>query len=473
MNPLKSIMKPALRLLPWLGLAALTGCSMDDDLGDCTSGTSALQVTVSARQEGDLNARATEEGQDGEFMHDLCVLFVQGNVVKLKLQPDLSSDPSAQKGNLQAWTSGEQNGLEAGKYTVYAFANISDHYGKWIEGVTLSGDALPESIVIEDPAGNLDFKNGKFIPMSAKKEITITAATRSVSIGLDRLVSKVRMRIGTTSQDPVTVKNVTFSGYADKVSLIQDVELSNVSRDMTKEVISQPFTLSNGTTRKFEDFYVNETQEGAPFTISVTTDEHEGVTYLATTERTELPRNNIYPVELNLNEGELNVSIEVYLLAIGVSVEDCKMELINGVQGTYRLRIPYGGLFHLTLANTDGITYDPTGCHWENDPGNTLLALRQDLVEGSSEDLPESQGSIPGTTVWGYNSAKESQIGNEYPVYLTARWSDSRRTYNRRYTILIAPEEWDNFEYSILNTNSRESRSLYLNKEYLNMFIKK
>ena len=466
-------MKPALRLLPWLGLAALTGCSMDDDLGDCTSGTSALQVTVSAQQEGDLNARATEGGQDGEFMHDLCVLFVQDNVVKLKLQPDLSSDASAQKGNLQAWTSGEQNGLEAGTYTVYAFANISDHYGKWIEGVTLSGDALPESIVIEDPAGNLDFKNGKFIPMSAKEEeVTITAATRSVSIGLDRLVSKVRMRIGTTSQDPVTVKNVTFSGYADKVSLIQDVELSNVSRDMTKEVISQPFTLSNGTTRKFEDFYVNETQEGAPFTISVTTDEHEGVTYLATTERTKLPRNNIYPVELNLKEGELNVSIEVYLLAIGVSVEDCKMELINGEQGTYRLRIPYGGLFHLSLANTTDITYDATGCYWENDPNNTLLSLRQENAGNNPGEEPQSP--VTGTSVWGNNSAEPTQIGNKYPIYLTARWREGEKTFNRKYTILIAPEEWENFEYSILlNTNSRESRSLYLNKEYLNMFIRK
>lgn len=471
MNPLKHIMKPALRLLPWLGLAALTGCSWEEDPATCLPETTSLQVTVSARQEGDLNSRADENAKPGEFMNDLCVLFVQNNVVKLKLQPDLSNDASATAGNLENWTSGEQF-LEAGTYTVYAFANISDHYGKWSEGGTLSGDALPENIVIEDPAGNLNSGTRKYIPMAAKEEVKITAATRAVSIGLDRLVAKVRMTVSTTSQDPVTVKNVTFSGYADKVSLIPGASISTLLRDKKYEYTEQ-FEISASQDKDIPEFYVNETREGDPFTISVTTTENQGVTYLATTERTELPRNNIYPVELNLNEGELNVSIEVYLLAIGVSVEDCKMELINGVQGTYRLRIPYGGLFHLTLANTDGITYDPTGCHWENDPGNTLLALRQDLVEGSSEDLPESQGSIPGTTVWGYNSAKESQIGNEYPVYLTARWSDSRRTYNRRYTILIAPEEWDNFEYSILNTNSRESRSLYLNKEYLNMFIKK
>ena len=469
MNPLKSIMKPALRLLPWLGLAALTGCSMDDDLGDCTSGTSALQVTVSARQEGDLNARATEGGQDGEFMHDLCVLFVQDNVVKLKLQPDLSGDDSAQKGNLQAWTSGEQNGLEAGTYTVYAFANISDHYDNWSEGGTLSGDALPESIVIEDPAGKLDFKNGKFIPMSAKEEITITAATRSVSIGLDRLVSKVRMRIGTTSQDPVTVKNVTFSGYADKVSLIKDASPSSVNRNRSY-AYSNDVQIFHGNPEVIPEFYVNETLPGNPFSISVTTTENQGVTYLATTKLDNLPRNSIYPLTLNLNDSELSITAEVYLLAIGASVEDCEVEPVEGTQGTYRLRIPYGGLFHLKLNNTTDITYDATGCSWQNDPANTLVALKQEYEGEQPGELPEDQGTVTGTSVWGYNSAAE--IAGEYPIYLTAKWTDGTNNFTRKYTILIVPEDMFNFDYTIFNTNNlSEYRSLYLNKEYINIPI--
>lgn len=452
-------MKPALRLLPWLGLAALTGCSMDDDLGDCTSGTSALQVTVSARQEGDLNARATEGGQAGEFMHDLCVLFVQDNVVKLKLQPDLSSDASAQKGNLQAWTSGEQNGLEAGKYTVYAFANISDHYDKWIEGVTLSGDALPESIVIEDPAGNLDFENGKFIPMSAKEEITITAATRSVSIGLDRLVSKVRMRIGTTSQDPVTVKNVTFSGYADKVSLIPNASLANASRDLGHPDNTE-FTIDKDSYHDIQDFYVNETQKGEPFSISVTTDEHEGVTYLATTGRTDLPRNSIYPLELTLNESELNITADIYQPPIGVGIEDAKVELIEGTQDTYRLKIPAGGLFKMKLNNQNGITYDEDGCKWEDPTSNDLLSLA--TVSGS--DAPPEQ-IVTGTTVWGYSSADENHLG-EYPIYLTAKWTSNGLTYTRQYTIIIQTlSMWDFIPV--------ETSFHYLNKEYLNMFIRR
>ena len=457
-------MKPALRLLPWLGLAALTGCSMDDDLGDCTSGTSALQVTVSARQEGDLNARATEGGQDGEFMHDLCVLFVQNNTVKLKLQPDLSGDASAREGNLQAWTSGEQNGLEAGIYTVYAFANIRDHYGKWSEGGTLSGDALPENIVIEDPAGNLDFENGKFIPMAAKETVEITAATRSVSIGLDRLVAKVRMTVSTTSQENVTVKNVTFSGYADQVSLIKDVSLSSVNCDQSYSY-DTGFQISNGNPENIPEFYVNETPQGAPFTISVTTTENQGVTYLATTKLDNLPRNSIYPLTLNLNDSELSITASVYLPPIGMALEDCEVEPVDGQKDTYRLRIPAGGYFHMQLENTADITYDENACSWQNDPANSnWISILKEYQQG----LPPDEGTVEGTSVWGHSSSDETY--DEYPIYLTAKWTAGENIFTRKYTILISTETWDNFP--LPNTNSlSEYRSLYLNKEYINIPI--
>lgn len=464
MNPLKSIMKPALRLLPWLGLAALTGCSMDDDLGDCMSGTSALQVTVSARQEGDLNARATEGGQDGEFMHDLCVLFVQNNVVKLKLQPDLSNDASATAGNLENWTSGEQF-LEAGTYTVYAFANtnIDYPYQNWVEDAPMPN--APEEIVLTDPAGELNSHMRQYIPMAAKETVEITAATRSVSIGLDRLVAKVRMTVSTTSQESVTVKNVTFSGYADKVSLIPGESISTLLRDKKYEY-TEEFLISASQDMGIPDFYVNETRTGAPFTISVTTTENQGVTYLATTERTELPRNNIYPLTLNLNQSELAITAEVYLVAIGAAVEDCKVEPVGGQQDTYRLRIPAGGLFKMQLNSGNGITYDAGGCSWENDPANKYIAL---TTSGNTEagGVP----SVTGTTVWGYSSA--SNIYDEYPIYLTAKWTDGTNNFTRKYTILIATEDMFNFDYVETNTNANMASPLYLNKEYLNMFIKK
>ena len=465
-------MKSALYLLPWLGLTALTGCSWEEDPATCLPETTSLQVTVSAQQEGDLNSRAdenqTEGGKDGEFMHDLCVLFVQNNVVKLKLQPDLSNT-SASTGDLEEWTSEEQS-LEAGTYTVYAFANVNPYYAysNWNENTVLS--KVPEEIVLNDPAGDLNSGTRKYIPMAAKEEVKITAATRSVSIGLDRLVAKVRMTVSTTSQDPVTVKNVTFSGYADKVSLIPGASISStLLRDKMYEY-TEEFQVSASQDMDIPDFYVNETQEGDPFTISVTTDENQGVTYLATTKLDNLPRNSIYPLTLKLNDSELSITAEVYLLAIGASVEDCEVEPVEGTQGTYRLRIPYGGLFHLQLNNTTDITYDATGCSWQNDPANTLVALKQEYEGEQPGELPEDQGTVTGTSVWGYNSAAE--IAGEYPIYLTAKWTDDTNNFTRKYTILIVPENMRNFDYTIFNTNNlSEYRSLYLNKEYINIPI--
>ena len=465
MNPLKHIMKSALYLLPWLGLTALTGCSWEEDPATCLPETTSLQVTVSARQEGDLNSRADENAKEGEFMYDLCVLFVQNNTIKLKLQPDLSNDASATAGNLENWTSGEQF-LEAGTYTVYAFANLGEnYYSKWDIGTTLSGDALPENIVLNDPAGELNSGTRQFIPMAAKETVEITAATRSVSIGLDRLVAKVRMTVSTTSQDPVTVKNVTFSGYADKVSLIKDARLSSVNRDRSY-AYTHDVQISHGNPEVIPEFYVNETRPEDPFSISVTTDENQGVTYLATTERTELPRNSIYPLTLNLNQSELNITAEVYLVPIGAAVEDCKVEPVKGQQDTYRLRIPAGGLFKMQLNSGNGITYDAGGCSWENDPANKYIAL---TTSGNTEagGVP----SVTGTTVWGYSSA--SNIYDEYPIYLTAKWTDGTNNFTRKYTILIATEDMFNFDYVETNTNANMASPLYLNKEYLNMFIKK
>lgn len=463
MNPLKHIMKPALYLLPWLGLTALTGCSWEEDPATCLPETTSLQVTVSARQEGDLNSRAdenqTEGGEDGEFMHDLCVLFVQDNVVKLKLQPNLSSDASAQEGNLRAWTSGEQNGLEAGTYTVYAFANIIGHYVKWSEGSTLSGDILPENIVIEDPAGNLDFENGKFIPMSAKEEITVTAATRSVSIGLDRLVSKVRMTVSTTSQDPVTVKNVTFSGYADQVSLIKDADMTPPDRDLSYSYETENLTINNSKSKNIPDFYVNETRTGAPFSISVTTTENQGVTYLATTKLNNLPRNSIYPLTLNLNDFGIEITPKAWLKATGV---------LYGVhytpvsKDTYRIEMATGSYFSLTPQSVmaeDG-TPISNNVSWS-------WTIPSDLPTGY---VATSNGNV----AEGHFPSGGEKYYDDFSLQLNAQWTYNGVNYNRAYTFIIDvchDEVWAMSHRTQNNANSRATdNSNWLIPEFLNMY---
>ena len=430
MNPLKSIMKPALRLLPWLGLAALTGCSWEEDPATCLPETTSLQVTVSARQEGDLNSRADENAKPGEFMNDLCVLFVQNNVVKLKLQPDLSNDASATAGNLENWTSGEQF-LEAGTYTVYAFANLSEnYYSKWGIGTILSGDALPENIVLNDPAGELNSGTRQYIPMAAKETVEITAATRSVSIGLDRLVAKVRMTVSTTSQESVTVKNVTFSGYADKVSLIKDASLSSVNRDQSYSY-DTGFLISNGNPEDIPEFYVNETRPRAPFSISVTTDENQGVTYLATTTRTDLPRNSIYPLTLNLNDSELELTPVAYLQVTGVPAYDVEYD-VDEANGVYTFGITNGS--YLTIEPTIRGAKETPQFTWDVSPNNPAGIGFLDKEEAESVGLPQLAESGLLCNI----SAGYEYDNKRYMLTLHAVWTgNDDHEYNRTYNIIV------------------------------------
>ena len=458
MNPLKHIMKSALYLLPWLGLTALTGCSWEEDPATCLPETTSLQVTVSARQEGDLNSRADENAKEGEFMHDLCVLFVQNNTVKLKLQPDLSNDASATAGNLENWTSGEQF-LEAGTYTVYAFANIRDYYVKWSKGGTLLGDALPENIVIEDPAGNLDFKKGKFIPMSAKEEITITAATRSVSIGLDRLVSKVRMTVSTTSQDPVTVKNVTFSGYADKVSPIEDPSISSTPLRDKKYEYTEEFQISVSQDKDIPEFYVNETCQGEdPFSISVTTTENQGVTYLATTKLENLPRNSIYPLTLNLNNFGIEITPTAWLKVTGVPYD---VSYTPVSENTYRIEMATGSYFSLTPQSVmaeDGTSISNVSWSW---------TIPSDLPTGY---MATSNGNV----AEGHFPSGGEKYYDDFSLQLNAQWTYNGVNYNRAYTFIIDvchDEVWAMSHRTQNNANSRATDSSnWLIPEFLNMY---
>lgn len=459
MNPLKHIMKSALYLLPWLGLTALTGCSWEEDPATCLPETTSLQVTVSARQEGDLNSRAdenqTEGGKDGEFMNDLCVLFVQNNTVKLKLQPDLSNDASATAGNLENWTSGEQF-LEAGTYTVYAFANtnIDYAYQNWVEDAAML--KAPEDIVLTDPAGDLNSGTRKYIPMAAKDTVEITAATRSVSIGLDRLVAKVRMTVSTTSQDPVTVKNVTFSGYADKVSLIPGESISSTLLRDKKYEYTEEFLISASQDMGIPDFYVNETREGDPFTISVTTTENQGVTYLATTKLDNLPRNSIYPLTLNLNDFGIEITPTAWLKVNGVPYD---VHYTPVSEDTYRIEMATGSYFSLTPQSVmaeDGTPISNVSWSW------TIPAdLPTGYVVASNDNVAE--GHFP-----------SGKYYDDFSLQLNAQWTYNSVNYNRAYTFIIDvchDEVWAMSRRTQNNANSRATdNSNWLIPEFLNMY---
>ena len=472
MNKMKQhIYKAMLWLLPWLCAVPLASCSFDDDIDQGGDGTATLQLSITAREEGDLNTRADEVGTNGEYMHNLCVLIVGGNnVVTKKLLPntddEFAGNTAAQQGNLKSWVS-DPFTLPEGTYTVYAFANIDTYYDNLWGSLTglQSGASLTtlnvdiDNIVLEDPAAKLNFAERKFIPMSAKQTVVVTAATKSISIGLDRLVSKIRMSISGKANTKVTA--LSFGGYADKITLFSDKTLEGATYTTTKNItVPGDGTLkADGTgttgTLVIPDFYVNSSPADHKFNVSVTTDEMNGITYEATTARGELPRNSIFPLTLQLNDYGLDLAAQCWVSPIGSLPVEVQ---ITGFDNTYQIVVPEGCQFEFTVngvKNSGGTTtVTNPECNWN-------------IPEGVDGIIFESQTTNV-KTIKGHVTAS---AGKTFDLSLLVTWKDNGATYNRTYTVKVLTDDITNFPFN-RKTRTPEFGLDYLRHEMLNMFIK-
>lgn len=477
MNKMKQhIYKAMLWLLPWLCAVPLASCSFDDDIDTGDDGTATLQLSITAREEGDLNTRADEEvGTNGEYMHNLCVLIVDGkNVVTKKLLPntddEFAGNTAAQQGNLKSWVS-DPFTLPEGTYTVYAFANIDTYYDNLWGSLTglQSGASLTtlnvdiDNIVLEDPAAKLNFAERKFIPMSAKQTVVVTAATKSISIGLDRLVSKIRMSIAGKPNTKVTT--LSFGGYADKITLFSDKALEGEAYTTTKTItVPGDGTLKadvSGTTGKLAipDFYVNSSPDGHPFTVNIKTVETTGIIHDATavTQRNVLPRNSIFPLTLQLNDYGLDLEAQCWVSPIG----SLPVEVTVGfTPDTYEITVPEGCQFAFTVKGIN--------INGENTSYITNLTGTWNMPDGVSGIAFD--GATTGvTTVKGHVTAS---VGKTVNLSLLVTWQDNGATYNRTYTVKLTTADLTNYPLYSKQTRTPEFGLDYLRHEMLNMFIK-
>lgn len=475
MNKIKQhIYKAMFWLLPWLCAVPLASCSFDDDIDTGGDGTATLQLSITAREEGDLNTRADEEvGTNGEYMHNLCVLIVDGNkVVAKKLLPnnddEFAGNTAAQQGNLKSWVS-DPFTLPVGTYTVYAFANIDTYYDNLWGSLTGLGnganlrdlDVNIENIVLDDPAAKINFADGKFIPMSAKQQVVVTATTKSISIGLDRLVSKIRMSI--TGKAGAKVTALSFGGYADKITLFSDKALEGEAYTTTKTItvpgdgILKADVSGETGTLAIPDFYVNSSPAGHPFNVSVTTDEMSGVTYEATTARGELPRNSIFPLTLQLNDYGLDLAAQCWVSPIG----SLPVKVTVGfTQDTYEITVPEGCQFAFTV---NGVKVNET--NKDNINGLSCTWNMPDGVSGIAFD-----GETTGvTTVKGHVTAS---VGKTVDLSLLVTWKYNGATYNRTYIVKLTTADLTNYPLYSKQTRTSEFGLDYLRHEMLNMFIK-
>lgn len=473
MNKIKQhIYKAMSWLLPWLCAVPLASCSFDDDIVESCEGPATMQLSITAREEGDLNTRVDdyEIGQDHEYMHNLLVFFIQNNKVVKKFLPILDDNTAARQGNLRVWTS-EKFTLDPGTYTVYAFANIDTYYdGQWgsLTGLgTDEGKSLAElgvnidNIVLDDPAAKLNFADDKFIPMSAKEEVTVTSDTRNISIGLDRLVSKIRMSI--TGNPGTKITALSFGGYADKIGLFSDTQVDGINYDREYSVVGgegSQVQLTNDGTYQFADFYVNSSPANSGYKVTLNTDEKNGTTYTATTTRKVLPRNSIFPIVLNLTGYEVSLDLCCWVSPIGnVPVE---VEL-SPDPDYYTCTIPEGCQFEFTV----GVTPASSGTPAVTDLKGAWTFDKESITGLVFDDYTEGE-----TTVKGHVTASARETFN---LTFDVTWTpEGGNPTKRGYNVEITTGDIADFPFkpSQINTRASEFTLDYLGPEMLNMFIK-
>lgn len=473
MNKIKQhIYKAMSWLLPWLCAVPLASCSFDDDIVESCEGPATMQLSITAREEGDLNTRVNdyEIGQDHEYMHNLLVLFIQDGKVVKKFSPDLKYNEAAQEGNLRVWTS-EEFTLDPGTYTVYAFANIDTYYdGLWGSLTGLGdGESLTEkginidNIVLEDnPASKLDFSN-YFIPMSAKEKVTVTSDTRNISIGLDRLVSKIRMSI--TGNPGTKITALSFGGYADKIGLFSDTQVDDINYDREYSVVGgegSQVQLTNDGTYQFADFYVNSSPANSGYKVTLNTDEKNGTTYTATTTRKVLPRNSIFPIVLNLTGYEVSLDLHCWVSPIGNVPVPVEVEL-SPDPDYYTCTIPEGCQFEFTVGVTPASSGTPAVTDlkgaWTFDETKITGLVFDDYTEGK-------------TTAKGHVTAS---AGKTFNLTFDVTWTPKGgNPTTRRYNVEITTGDIADFPFkqSQINTRASEFTLDYLGPEMLNMFKK-
>lgn len=485
----RHLLRTALAALPLACVTMLSSCSLDDD-AECPApnAPATLRISVSAGEPGDLNGtRAGDDvnADEHEFMHTLRLYIVNnddGGVRRtaLNLSPSLDNNTLAQTGDLTNWTS-DSFTLTPGDYTVYAFANVDGYDGefgtengqravtpmamtKFLDGCFAIDQQVRDGDLAEyrlyNPASEINFGQGRYIPMSAVQTVHVTSNTHTISIGLDRLVSKVQLAVP-SAEYVSTNSTVQFSGYSQNVPLLGadngGYGEAQLYGERTAETAAMPFNQPG----EVVSFYVNETNTGDPFTVTFNTGKSGNgdiSTYVAKTLRSDIPRNSIYPLSLTFPEFAPQFTWKSWEAGIGsVPVE------VVAKEENYIVKIASGNTFEFSVTGVQGGTF--TEAKW-------------DFGEDVSTKITDIQNN--GATLGGAISAGVG-VGEQIPLTVTVDWtgrytdpstgSSTDRNFTRTYNVTIETIDiWDT-EYKSYTRGSW--RTYRLTPEVLNMFIKR
>lgn len=323
-------------------LTSFAACSPDSDASDpgsTTNKTYTLHFNLSPVSGSSASSRAGtytagspntwDDGSKDENMKSWTVVFVKsdGTVAKVVKQP--SVEEGKDKEDVVTVT-----GLEAGTYSVYSFANISDaDLGKITEGSSPNFDSKTFAVNGND----MDItKNG--IPMSNKQTVTIRPDGQPdvKQLYVVRMLSKITLKFRNMTGGDITVKTVSISDItsnpatgtnimllpktsASSTNVAQTPNLvDNAKRDDFTHAIKSGLTVAKNTSDYDTDnsrsvsFYVNESHAGNAYPYFVVTLETNvgSQRYFMYTDWNQIARNDHHVLKLALSDYKLRLKVE-------------------------------------------------------------------------------------------------------------------------------------------------------------------
>lgn len=412
-------------------LTVFAACSPDSDASDpgsITNKTYTLHFNLSPVSGSSASSRAEtytagspntwEDGSKEENMKSWTVVFVKsdGTVAKVVKQPSVEEDKD--KKDVVTVT-----GLEAGTYSVYSFANISDaELGTITEG-SRSPDFDSKSFAVN--GNDMDITtNG--IPMSNKQTVTIGSDGQPdvEDLYVVRMLSKITLKFRNMTGEDIIVKNVSISDITsnpaagtENIKLLpaKDVVSSayvaqtpnlveNAASAEFKHTITSGLTVAKNTTDYDTDnsrsvsFYVNESQAGNAYPYFVVTLETNvgSQRYFMYTDWNQIARNDHHVLKLALSDYKLRLKVEDFgSIGSAPSLKD------DGKQ----LNLIFHDLeeFHIVPSVTkysDDSSVSFTNLEWkrlsESEPGaeSKAFSTKPDIVSSKDRIEAETLGEL-------------------------------------------------------------------------------
>lgn len=407
-------------------LLTFAACSPDSDASDpgsITNKTYTLHFNLSPVSGSSASSRAEtytagkpnswDDGSKEENMKSWTVVFVKssdGTVAKVVKQPSVAEGKDKEDDVTVT-------GLEAGTYSVYSFANISDaELGPIAEG-SPSPDFDSQSFAVN--GNDMDIK-AKGIPMSNKQEVTINSDGQPnvEKLYVVRMLSKITLKFRNMTGQDITVNNVRISDITSNpatgtgnIMLLPKTSVSsanvaqtpnlveNAKSDDFTHTITSGLTIAKNTTDYDTDnsrsvsFYVNESQAGNAYPYFVVTLETSvgSQRYFMYTGWNQIARNDHHVLKLALSDYKLRLKVEDFgSIGSAPSLKD------DGKQ----LNLIFHDLeeFHIIPSVTkysDGSSVSFTDLEWkrlsESEPGAESKAFLIPLYIVSSKDRIEAE----------------------------------------------------------------------------------